>query len=79
MVLTFLITYVVITHMNIQKYLKELIDKGFTQAEIAKECGFSQPYVSAILGGSRKKPNFEIVDAIRMFHARIFGTAKGSE
>lgn len=58
--------------MNTQfsKIIKELIDSGMTQAEIARRCATSQGYISDMINGRRKCPNWILGDALIRLHRK---------
>lgn len=54
--------------MNWSALISELEARGLTQAEIANRAGCSQPYVSQLKAGARKRPHFEIGQALVAMH-----------
>lgn len=60
-----------------QALVEKIIESGFSQADIAKETGISQPTISRILSGTHKDPRSSVMDLLRSFYARhVQGTAK---
>lgn len=51
--------------------IKELIDSGMTQSDIAQACSITQPYVSDLLTGRRNCPNWVIGDALISLHKEV--------
>lgn len=54
--------------MNWTNIISELIEAGLTQVEIASACETTQSNISDLLNGKRKKPNWELGDALLKLH-----------
>lgn len=54
--------------MNWKTIISDLIDAGVRQIEIANFCETSQSYVSDLLNGKSKQPNWAIGDALLRLH-----------
>lgn len=54
--------------MDWKKVIAELEAEGLTQEEIAGKCHASQPYISQLKTGKRKRAGFDIGDALRALH-----------
>lgn len=62
--------------MDWKSVIGELEASGLTQKEIADRVGCSQPYVSQLKSGARKKPEFETGQALVDLHReRVPGEA----
>lgn len=46
--------------MNWSEIIKSLEELGFTQSEIARECGTSQSNISGLRTSSRNEPRYEL-------------------
>lgn len=57
--------------MDWKVVIVELEGAGLTQREIAGKAGCSQPYVSQLKSGARKKPEFDIGRALVELHRTI--------
>ncbi|SFJ06934.1 helix-turn-helix domain-containing protein [Nitrosomonas sp. Nm34] len=57
--------------MNWAKLIQNLIDQGLTQVQIAKKCGTGQSYISGLLKGDRKSPNWALGETLRRLHSEV--------
>lgn len=57
--------------MDWKLVIGDLEDSGLTQREIAEKAGCSQPYVSQLKSGARKKPKFDVGRALVDLHSTI--------
>lgn len=68
--------------MDWSKVISELEDSGLTQTEIAEGAGCSQPYISQLKTGARKKCDYATGDALVKLRAKRGGkervTAQGA-
>ena len=65
-----------LTAMNWTLLIKDLIDSGLTQAEIAERVGCRQGYVSDVLNGRRGKSlSYEIGSRLIELHAERIAKA----
>lgn len=62
---------VLLMNTKFSSIVKELIDSGLTQSEIAKKCSTSQGHISDILSGRRKCPNWILGDALVNLHKEV--------
>ena len=56
--------------MNWTEIIQDLINFGLTQSEIAQKCGTGQSYISSLLGGDRRSPNWQLGDSLIRLHRR---------
>jgi len=56
--------------MNWTKIIADLIESGFTQAEIGKTVGLTQPSIAGIADGSTKSVKWEVGQKILSIHKR---------
>ncbi|MBI6549921.1 helix-turn-helix transcriptional regulator [Xenorhabdus lircayensis] len=54
-----------------QELVKQIIDAGFTQAQVAAHIGISQPSLSRILTGTSSDPRLSTVRAIERFYTEF--------
>jgi transcriptional regulator with XRE-family HTH domain len=54
--------------MNWSNIISELVAAGIKQVEIADACETSQGYISDLLNGKSKQPNWRIGDALLRLH-----------
>ncbi len=54
--------------MNWKTIISDLIDAGVRQVEIASFCETSQSYISDLLNGKSKQPNWAIGDSLLRLH-----------
>jgi len=57
--------------MDWKELINFLLDNGHTQAQIAKRCGTGQSYISSLLSGSRKSPNWGLGNALIEFRDEV--------
>lgn len=55
--------------MNWKALIRDLIETGLTQQQIAQACGTGQSHISALARGSRKSPGWELGERILRLHA----------
>lgn len=48
-----------------QMMIKKMVDAGFSQIEISKQSGVTQPTISRILSGAHKDPKNSVVEKLR--------------
>lgn len=59
--------------MEPKDIVRALVDRGWTQAEIAKRCGSSQPTISDVLKGKHCKRgiSYRLYSALLQLHASV--------
>ncbi len=60
-----------ISGMNWKTLIRDLLRKGWTQAQIAKEIGISQPTVAGILAGDQKDMKWQNGERLRSLHNTV--------
>lgn len=60
-----------ISEMNWKALIQDLLHKGWTQAQIAKEIGISQSTVAGILGGDQKDMKWQNGERLRALHGKV--------
>lgn len=63
--------------MNWKALIQDLLRKGWTQAQIAKEIGISQSTVAGILAGDQKDMKWQNGERLRALHGQVC-TAKAT-
>lgn len=54
--------------MNWQKIIRDLLDSGLTQVQIAEQCGTSQGYISDLSNGRRTRVGYDLGRALERLH-----------
>ncbi|MGE8703997.1 MAG: helix-turn-helix domain-containing protein [Achromobacter sp.] len=60
-----------IAQMNWKSLIRDLMRQGWTQAQIAKEIGISQPTVAGILAGDQKDMKWQNGERLRSLHSIV--------
>ena len=78
MVLTVAITIVIMVAMDWTLVIKDLLDSGMTQAQIADACDTGQSHISSIYRGDRKVPNWSLGDRLLALRNERCGDKKAA-
>ena len=64
------------TPIDFQKIIRDLLESGMTQQQIAKSCGTGQSHVSCLARGDRQEPRHSLGERLRALHAERCRSAR---
>lgn len=78
MVLDILSAFAIMVSMNFKNIIQDLMQSGWSQADIATHCNTGQSHISGLCTGDRKMPGYDLGVSLVALHKRVMRRQKQS-